>query len=97
MIATLVNPANPLFAQIETRDLQVAAGVLGVRILVLNGGTASEIAEAFATLVEQQAGALLISADAQFFGARIKSLRWRLAMRYPPCFTKERPSRPGGF
>jgi putative ABC transport system substrate-binding protein len=62
MIATLVNPANPRFAQIETRDLQAAAGVLGVRILALNGGTASDIAGAFATLVERQAGALLISA-----------------------------------
>ena len=63
MIATMVNPANPRFTEIETRDLQAAASVLGIRILVLNGGTASEITGAFATLVEQQAGALLISAD----------------------------------
>jgi len=62
-IATLVNSANPRFTQIETRDLQAAASVLGVRVLVLNGGAASDIAGAFATLVEQQAGALLISAD----------------------------------
>src|SRR5262249_1833165 len=66
MIGTLVNPANPRFSQIETRDLQAAAGVLGVRILVLNGGTASDIAGAFATLAERQAGALLISADGRF-------------------------------
>jgi hypothetical protein len=66
-IATLVNSANPGFAQIETRDLQAAAGVLGVRVLVLNGGSAGDIAGAFATLHEQQAGALLISANAWFF------------------------------
>jgi putative ABC transport system substrate-binding protein len=57
-IAALVNPANPSYARIETRELQAAASVLGVRMLVLNGGTASEIAGAFATLVEQQVGSL---------------------------------------
>src|SRR6516225_8575325 len=30
MFATLVHPANPRFAQIETRDLLAAAGVLGL-------------------------------------------------------------------
>jgi putative ABC transport system substrate-binding protein len=82
MFATLVNPANPRFAQIETRDLQAAAGVLGVRMLVLNGGTPSDIARAFATLVERQAGALLISSDASFIAARdqITSLAARYAI-----------------
>jgi putative ABC transport system substrate-binding protein len=79
-IATLVNPANPRFAQIETRD--AAAGVLGVRILALNAGTASDIAGAFATLVQRQAGALLISADGWFMAARdqITSLAARYAI-----------------
>jgi putative ABC transport system substrate-binding protein len=65
-IAMLVNPANPSALQAETKDLQSAAHVLGVRVLVLNGGTESDIAAAFATLVEQQVSALLISADAVF-------------------------------
>jgi putative ABC transport system substrate-binding protein len=82
MFAMLVNPANPRFAQIETRDLQAAAGVLGLRMLVLNGGTPSDIARAFATLVERQAGALLISSDASFIAARdqITSLAARYAI-----------------
>jgi hypothetical protein len=45
----LVNPANPDYAQAETKDLQSAAHVLGVRALVLNGRTESDIAAAFAT------------------------------------------------
>ena len=69
-IAMLVNPANPSFAQAETKDLQTAARVLGARVLVLNGGTESEIAAAFATLVEQQVSALLLSADSFFYAAR---------------------------
>jgi putative tryptophan/tyrosine transport system substrate-binding protein len=94
-IATLVNPANPRFTQIETRDLQAAAGVLGVRMLVLNGGTASDIAGAFATLVERQAGALLISADATFMASRdqITSLAARYAI---PTMFADRASAAAG-
>ena len=81
-IAMLVNPANPNYAQAETKDLQSAAHVLGVRVLVLNGGTESDIAAAFATLVEQQVGALLISADSFFYAAshQIMSLAARYAI-----------------
>ena len=96
-IAMLVNPANPSLLQAETKDLQSAAHVLGVRVLVLNGGTESDIAAAFATLVEQQVSALLISNDTFFYAARHQIIS--LAARYaiPPCFTTERPSRPGVF
>jgi putative ABC transport system substrate-binding protein len=96
-IAALVNPANPSYARIETRDLQAAASVLGVRILVLNGGTPSEIAGAFATLVEQQAGALLISADNWFFAARDQIIS--LATRYaiPTSFSDRASTAAGGL
>jgi putative ABC transport system substrate-binding protein len=79
-IAMLVNPANPNFVQAETKDLQSAAHVLGVRALVLNGGTESDIAAAFATLAEQQVSALLISADSFFYAARYQIMS--LAARY---------------
>jgi putative ABC transport system substrate-binding protein len=49
-------------------------------MLVLNGGTESDIAAAFATLVEQQVSALLISADTFFVAARQQILS--LAARY---------------
>jgi putative ABC transport system substrate-binding protein len=81
-IAMLVNPANPSYVQAETKDLQSAAHVLGVRMLVLNGGTENDIAAAFATLVEQQVSALLISADSFFYAAphQIISLAARYAI-----------------
>jgi putative ABC transport system substrate-binding protein len=43
-IAMLVNPANPSYVQAETKDLQSAVHVLGVRVLVLDGGTESDVA-----------------------------------------------------
>jgi putative ABC transport system substrate-binding protein len=49
-IAILVNPANPNYVQAETKDFQSAADVLGVSVLVLNGGTESDIAAAFRPL-----------------------------------------------
>jgi putative ABC transport system substrate-binding protein len=49
--------------------LQPAARILGVRLLTLLARTESEIETAFATIVEQQVGALLIGSDAPFIGA----------------------------
>jgi putative tryptophan/tyrosine transport system substrate-binding protein len=48
----------------EHANLQTAARVLGVRLLPLVAATESEIATAFAMIVEQRAGALLISGGA---------------------------------
>jgi putative ABC transport system substrate-binding protein len=62
-IAFLVNPGNPGFANAETKEVQEAARVLGVDLLILNAGDPSEIDAAFTTIVRQQAGALLVGGD----------------------------------
>src|ERR1700730_11535527 len=62
-IAILVNPGNPGFAEADAKEAQQAARALGVDLLVLKASNSSEIDAAFATLVQQQAGALLISGD----------------------------------
>jgi putative tryptophan/tyrosine transport system substrate-binding protein len=82
LIAVLVDPANPIFAQAETRDLQSAARALGVRVVVLNAGNADDIAAAFSRLIDLRADALLISADTFFYSVRdqIISLAARHAM-----------------
>ena len=90
-IAMLVNPANPSLLQAETKDLQSAAHVLGMHVLVLNGGTESDIAAAFAILVEQQINALLISADSFFYAASHQIIS--LAARYAiPTMVGDRAS-----
>jgi putative ABC transport system substrate-binding protein len=78
-IAMLVNPANP-YLQAETRDLDSAARILGVRVQVYNGGTESEIAAAFAAVVEQRAGALMIASNISFWVSRDQTIS--LAARY---------------
>jgi putative tryptophan/tyrosine transport system substrate-binding protein len=96
-IAMLVNPANSFFTQIETRDLPSAASILGVHLLVLNAGTESEIAAAFANLVEQRAGAILLGSDFFFWGAReqIVSLAARYAI--PTMFAESAAVAAGGL
>src|SRR6516165_8185439 len=62
-IGYLRNPANPVYAEAETREVQAAADVYGVRLLTVNASRAGEIETAFAELVQQQADALHVSAD----------------------------------
>jgi putative ABC transport system substrate-binding protein len=63
-IAMLAGPEDR-YTQAETRNVQSAARTLGLRLLVFNATTESEIAAAFARLVARQAGAVLLSAHAQ--------------------------------
>jgi putative ABC transport system substrate-binding protein len=68
LVAFLVNPKNPI-AESDTRDLQSAASTTRQQILVLHGSNESEIENAFAALVQQRAGALLVQSD-PFFNSR---------------------------
>ena len=58
-IAFLRNPTNPYYSALETRELQSAAPVLAMRLLLLDASTTSEIEAAFAKLVAQRAEAFL--------------------------------------
>jgi ABC-type uncharacterized transport system substrate-binding protein len=69
MVATLVNPNFPP-AETQVRDVQAGARSLGLHLLVLNASTEGEIDAAFTTLVQQRAGALMVSADAFFLSRR---------------------------
>jgi putative tryptophan/tyrosine transport system substrate-binding protein len=62
-IAYLRNPTNPVFAESETREVQVAAQALGVHLLLVDASRPSEIETAFADLVKQRADALQVSSD----------------------------------
>jgi putative ABC transport system substrate-binding protein len=68
VIALLVNQ-NTSQGQGQAKDVQEAAGNLGQRLIVLNGGTEEDIDAAFASLTKQRVGALLVGAD-PFFDPR---------------------------
>jgi putative ABC transport system substrate-binding protein len=67
-IGALINPDNAN-AEIDTKEAQLAASALGLRLLVVNASSAGDIDKAFATLAERRADALFVAADT-FFGSR---------------------------
>jgi ABC-type uncharacterized transport system substrate-binding protein len=62
LIALLVNPTSPV-AEPQTRDAQAAADALGLKLSVLSAVTENDFDQVFATVVQQRADALFISAD----------------------------------
>jgi ABC-type uncharacterized transport system substrate-binding protein len=79
-IALLVNPRNPITAQAETREVQIAANALGLRMLVLNASNRDDIAIAFTKLLQEQASALVVSHEVFF--STVHDQLIELAMRH---------------
>jgi ABC-type uncharacterized transport system substrate-binding protein len=79
-IGYLRNPTNPGYAESETRELEIAARTLGLRLLFLNVSDLNGIEAAFAELVAQKIGALLVSSDGFLLTNREKIVA--LAARY---------------
>jgi putative ABC transport system substrate-binding protein len=96
VIALLVNPSNSL-AEDMIRDVQKAANAKGVQLSILKAGTESEIDAAFATLVQMQAGGLVVGTDA-LFGIRREQLE-ALASRHavPAIFWRREFAVEGGL
>ena len=63
----LVNP-NSTITDLDVKDVLAGASTIGQRIYVVTASTERELNAAFATLVQQQAGALLVQGD-PFFGS----------------------------
>jgi putative ABC transport system substrate-binding protein len=72
VIAALVNPDNPQ-SEADTRDAQDAARTLGIQLHILSARTEGDINTAFETLVQRNAGGLLIEGD-PFLFSRMKQL-----------------------
>jgi putative tryptophan/tyrosine transport system substrate-binding protein len=79
-IAVLVNPANVPQAAIERKIVQDAERTLAARFSILTASSPLEIESAFATLVSERVGALVVSGETFFFNQR--SLVVELAARH---------------
>jgi len=80
-IGFLVNPNSPLTESV-TRDAMAAASAVGFQLHVVSARDSREIEAAFATLVRNQADALLVGPDAFLLTRRLQLAR--RAMRSPP-------------
>jgi putative tryptophan/tyrosine transport system substrate-binding protein len=69
VIALLINPTNES-AKAETRELEKAAGSLGLQLYLRYASTEIDISEAFESFAHQHVGALLVGTDALFLSRR---------------------------
>ncbi len=80
IVALLVNPTSPTLADTSTKEAQVAAQTLGLKLSVLRASTERDLDKVFATAVQLHARAIVISPDA-WFNSLSKQLA-ALALRY---------------
>src|SRR4051794_8368607 len=90
VIALLANQNNAA-AEIMIQNAQEAAGIKGVQLAILKASTETEIDAAFASVIQLQAGAVVIGAD-PFFNSRREQVV-ELASRYAvPMMSEMRES-----
>jgi putative ABC transport system substrate-binding protein len=69
LIGLLTNPRSPqgvgsnTEAEEQERDARAAASIMGRQLVVVHASSESEIDEAFSTVVQQRAGALMVASD----------------------------------
>ncbi|HKN11254.1 MAG TPA: ABC transporter substrate-binding protein [Pseudomonadota bacterium] len=71
-VAVLVNPANAANTEITLKDVEVAAGSMGLQIQVVRASTPPEIDAAFATIVRERPNALFVGQDGFFNSRRVQ-------------------------
>jgi putative tryptophan/tyrosine transport system substrate-binding protein len=71
-VTTIAVLNNPSIGQGQIPDMEDAARRLGKRLLILNAGTESDLDQAFATAVEQKAGAAIAVSSAFFNQRRVQ-------------------------
>ena len=69
VIAMLLNPKS-LDYENQVRDVQTAARSIGQQIVILNASSEHDIENAFATIVQQRVGAVLVGSDPFFTDRR---------------------------
>jgi putative ABC transport system substrate-binding protein len=96
-MALLTNLTNPVFGEPEASELQAAARVLGVRLLVLNASDPSEFEGGFATLARERAGALLIGGDTVFFSRPDQLVALAARYKMPTMYPSREHTTAGGL
>jgi len=71
-VAVLVNAANAPNTETTLKDVEAAAGSIGLQIQVVRASTSSEINAAFATIVRERSDALFVGQDGYFNSRRVQ-------------------------
>jgi putative ABC transport system substrate-binding protein len=96
VIGYLMNPENPVTDE-DLENVQAAARTLGVTLRILPARTENEIRTAFATLAEQQVGAVLVNVDAFYFSRREQFIALAASRRIPAMYYERTYAAEGGL
>jgi putative ABC transport system substrate-binding protein len=66
--AHLINPADPVVAEIGMRELEAAARALGLKLHVLNAASEADFERVFATVAQRRLDGLVVGVDILFTG-----------------------------
>ncbi len=96
LVAALTNPTTPENAT-DVKDVQEAARAVGQRILVLEASTENGLVTAFATLIQQQAKALLVGNDVFFNSRRDQLIALAARDAVPTIYFQREAVKAGGL
>lgn len=82
----LANPSNP-FSRLVTKEMEAAAGRLGVELLTFNAASSGELDNALAAIADQRPPALLVGADGLFSTLRKKIVESLARSRIPAIYS----------
>jgi putative ABC transport system substrate-binding protein len=93
LIAVLVNPVDaPL-----NLDLQGVSDTIGAKLVVVEAGTERELDTAFATMLDQRAGALFVAANTFFFNRRTQIVALAARHAIPSVYEGNEFAKVGGL
>jgi ABC-type uncharacterized transport system substrate-binding protein len=95
-IAVLWNPDNPLHAG-SLKEIRAAAQVLGIKVQLLGIRVSEEFPAAFAAILKERPGALLVLADRIFLHNRTRIVDFEVKHRLPGVYAYRELVEAGGL
>jgi putative tryptophan/tyrosine transport system substrate-binding protein len=95
-VAVLSNPSNPSHALL-LKQTQTAAQSLSVELRVVEAAAPDKLDGAFAAITKARANALIVLADAMFFGQTPSLVAFTATARLPALFPEKQVAQAGGL
>jgi len=95
-VAVLVNPSNTVNTDTTLKDVQAAAGPVGLEIRIVRASTISEINAAFTTVMRERLDAVFVGQDGFFNSRRVQLTHLDRAMCCPRHMEGATLLRPAG-
>jgi putative ABC transport system substrate-binding protein len=96
LVALLMNPSNPN-VEVDIRAAQEAAQSLGRTTVVVNADSPDAFDAAFAQVVREKAGAILVASDPMFLGQRQRLVGLAARYRIPAMYWTREFAEAGGL